>query len=104
MATTKSNFGLATLTEALNNSIELEEAADADFAVFEELSDDEVKRLAMDREVADVAADNSAIADFIKTIPESENTDGVYRKSDIVKETLERLDTLTEQLVLEGVI
>lgn len=98
------NFGLTALTRALNESIELEESADAAFALFEELSDDEVKRLAMDREVADVAADNSKIAEFIKTIPESENTDGVYRKTDIVKETLEALDALTEQLVMEGVV
>lgn len=98
------NFGLSTITNALNESAELEQFGNASLVLMEEVANDEIKRLAMDREVADIATDNSAISEFIKTIPESENTDGVYKKSDIVKETLESLDTLTEQLVMEGVV
>lgn len=101
------NFGLATLTRAINESSNIAEANDV-FTLMEEVSNDTVKQLALDRDAAEVAEDeieNDADIDaFIKTIPESEDTDGAYRKEDITASTLESLEVLTEQLEMKGVI
>lgn len=101
MATSNGIFGLTALTEALNAPAE--ESSDIS-SLMEELADDSIKQLVLDREVANEAEDNSKIQEFIKTIPESEDTDDVFRKADIKKGTLESLAVLTEELVLEGVI
>lgn len=101
MATNSGIFGLTALTEALNAPVE--ESGES-FSLLEELADDSIKQLVLDREVADEAESNAKIQEFIKTIPETDDKDDVYRKADIKKDTLESLAALTEELVLEGVM
>lgn len=103
-----SNFGLTALMEAINKE-GLEESTDP-ISLMEEVSNDTVKQLALDREVAEEVEDavgdeesDEDINKFIDSIPESEDSDDAYRDEDNVEQTLESLSVLTEQLEMKGV-
>ena len=107
MALPGKNFGLATVMSAINENATLEEANDV-FSLMEEVSDDTVKQLALDRSTAEVAEDEiksaADISAFIKTIPESNDDDDAYTKEEVTASVIENLSVLTEQLELKGVV